>query len=94
MEKRNYLPRKRPSCFFKDDGNLNDANVYNGGNSGLVLRYGYTQESKVFELEDNLMEDIFDIDKYMINGVDIYIKLFRSSAPFVVMSARTLQPTS
>lgn len=78
--------QKQSELFFKDDGNLGDANAYNGANSGLTVRYGYTQESKAFELEGNLMEDIFDIDKYLINGVDIYIKLFRSSAPFVVMS--------
>lgn len=78
--------QKQSELFFKDDGNLGDANAYNGANSGLTMRYGYTQESKAFELEGNLMEDIFDIDKYLINGVDIYIKLFRSSAPFVVMS--------
>ncbi|XP_061191694.1 uncharacterized protein F54H12.2-like [Saccostrea echinata] len=80
---------KQSQLFFKDEGNLGDANAYDGGNAGLVLRYGYTQESKVFELEGNLMEDIFDIDKYLINGVDIYIKLFRSSAPFVMMSAES-----
>ncbi|XP_048750342.2 uncharacterized protein F54H12.2-like [Ostrea edulis] len=80
--------QKQSQLFFKDEGNLGDANAYNGGNAGLVLRYGYTQESHVFELEGNLMEDIFDIDKYLINGVDIYIKLFRSSAPFLVMSAQ------
>eukprot|EP00105_Crassostrea_gigas_P002713 XP_011415336.1 PREDICTED: uncharacterized protein F54H12.2-like [Crassostrea gigas] len=78
--------QKQSELFFKDDGNLGDANAYNGANSGLTVRYGYTQESKAFELEGNLMEDIFDIDKYLINGVDIYIKLFRSSAPFVMMS--------
>ncbi|XP_052708885.1 uncharacterized protein F54H12.2-like [Crassostrea angulata] len=80
--------QKQSQLFFKDDGNLGDANAYNGGNAGLVLRYGYTQESKVFELEGNLMEDIFDIDKYLINDVDIYIKLFRSSAPFLIMSTQ------
>ncbi|XP_061190297.1 uncharacterized protein F54H12.2-like [Saccostrea echinata] len=81
--------QKQSQLFFKDEGSLGDSNAYNGGNAGLVLRYGYTQESKVFELEGNLMEDIFDIDKYLINGVDIYIKLFRSSAPFVMMSAQS-----
>lgn len=80
--------QKTSQLYFKDEGTLDDANAYNGGNAGLVLRYGYTQESKVFELEGNLMEDIFDIDKYLINGVDIYIKLFRSSAPFLIMSAQ------
>ncbi|XP_061170259.1 uncharacterized protein F54H12.2-like [Saccostrea echinata] len=43
--------QKQSQLFFKDEGNLGDANAYNGGNAGLVLRYGYTQESKVFELE-------------------------------------------
>lgn len=72
--------QKTSQLYFKDEGTMDDANAYNGGNAGLVLRYGYTQESKVFELEGNLMEDIFDIDKYLINGVDIYIKLFSSPA--------------
>ncbi|XP_061191760.1 uncharacterized protein F54H12.2-like [Saccostrea echinata] len=81
--------QKQSELYFKDEGNLADPNAYNGGNSGLVLRYGYTQQSRVFELEGNLMEDIFDIDKYLINGVDIYIKLFRSSAPFLIMSDAT-----
>lgn len=74
--------QKQSELFYKDEGNINDANAYNGGNAGLVMRYAYTQQSKVFELEGNLMEDIFDTDKYLINGVDVYIKLFRSSAPF------------
>lgn len=83
-----YLLEVNNQLYFKDEGTMDDANAYNGGNAGLVLRYGYTQESKVFELEGNLMEDIYDIDKYLINGVDIYIKLFRSSAPFLIMSAQ------
>lgn len=81
--------QKQSELFYKDEGNLNDANAYNGGNAGLVMRYAYTQQSKVFELEGNLMEDIFDTDKYLINGVDVYIKLFRSSAPFVIISANS-----
>lgn len=80
--------QKTSQLYFKDEGTMDDANAYNGGNAGLVLRYGYTQESKVFELEGNLMEDIFDIDKYLINRVDIYIKLFRSSAHFLIMSTQ------
>ncbi|XP_061190426.1 uncharacterized protein F54H12.2-like [Saccostrea echinata] len=81
--------QKQSELFYKDEGTMNDANAYNGGNAGLVLRYGFTQQSKIFELEGNLKEDIFDIDKYLINGVDIYIKLFRSSTPFVIMSAES-----
>ena len=53
-----------------------------------MKRYSYTKDSRTFELEGNLMEDIIDLEKYLIN-VDIYIKLFRSSAPFVLMSSET-----
>lgn len=63
--------QKQCQLFFKEEETIDDAYAYNGGNSELVLRYGYSQESKVFELKD-----IFDIDKYLINGVDFYIKLF------------------
>lgn len=38
--------QKQSELFFKDDGNLGDANAYNGANSGLTVRYGYTQEVK------------------------------------------------
>ncbi|XP_062621650.1 uncharacterized protein F54H12.2-like [Saccostrea cucullata] len=81
------LSQKQSQLFTKDEGNLADPNAYNGGNAGLVERYSYTQKSNVFEMEGSLMEDIFDLDKYLINGVDIYMKLFRSCIPFIIMSA-------
>ena len=58
-------------------------------NSGYVNRYEYTKESRIFDLEGNLLEDSLLLDKYLINGVDIYMKLFRSSTPFMLMSAET-----
>lgn len=29
------------------------------------------------------------LDKYLINGVDIYMKLFRSATPFMLMSSES-----
>ena len=75
--------------FFKEVGNLSDPKSVSGGNSGLVTRYAYTKKSYAFELEGNLMEDIFNLEKYLINGVDIYIKLFRSPASFIFISDET-----
>lgn len=40
--------QKQSELFYKDEGTMNDANAYNGGNAGLVLRYGFTQQSKMF----------------------------------------------
>ena len=58
-------------------------------NARYVNRYECTKESRTFELESNLMEDALLLDKFLINGVDIYMKLYRSSAPFLLMSGET-----
>lgn len=58
-------------------------------NAGFVNRSEYTKLSRAFQLEGPLMEDVFGMDKYLIQGVDLYIKLYRSSNPFVVMSGET-----
>lgn len=83
------LSQKQAELFIKETGDLSDAASVSGGNVGLVMRYAYTKKSFIFELEGNLMEDVFEFDKYLINGVDIYIKLFRSSAPFIFLSTET-----
>lgn len=72
--------------FMKDDDPMDSITL----NSGFINRYEYTKESRTFELEGNLLEDTLNLEgKLLINGVDIYMKLFRSSAPFLVMSGET-----
>ena len=71
--------------FFKDDDPLDSLTL----NAGYVNRYEYTKLSREFELEGPLIEDVFGMDKYLIQGVDLYIKLYRSSHPFVLMSGET-----
>ncbi|CAC5359495.1 unnamed protein product [Mytilus coruscus] len=68
--------------YMKDDDPMDSLSL----NGGFVSRYEYTKESRVFDLEGNLLEDSLLLDKYLINGVDIYMKLFRSSTPFLLMS--------
>ncbi|XP_062614278.1 uncharacterized protein F54H12.2-like [Saccostrea cucullata] len=68
---------------------MDDGNAYGGTNGGLAQRYTFTQQSRVFDLEGPLYEDIFRLDKYILNGVDINLKLFRNRAPFLVMSAES-----
>ena len=45
--------------------------------------------SREFEMEGPLMEDVFGLDQYITQGVDLYIKLYRSRKPFVLMSGET-----
>lgn len=56
---------------------MDDVNVYGGMNGGLVKKYIFIMQlSKVFDLEGFLYEDIFWLDKYIVNGVDFNLKLF------------------
>ncbi|XP_033728984.1 uncharacterized protein F54H12.2-like [Pecten maximus] len=76
--------------FYLDDYDMDDAKpIVSGTNAGLKKRYSYTKESKVFDMEGPLYEDIFGIDKYLLNGVDLQLKLFRNKAPFFLMSDET-----
>ena len=72
--------------YYPDDDDMDNADAYGGNNSGLNLRYAFTQQSRIFDLEGPLYEDIFRIDKYLVNGVDLHLKLFRNPAAFVLMS--------
>lgn len=58
---------------MKDDKPMDSLTL----NTGLVNRYQHTKESRIFELEGHMLEDALLLDKYLINGVDIYMKLFR-----------------
>ena len=71
--------------YMKDDDPMDSLSL----NAGFVNRYEYTKESRIFDLEGNLLEDSLLLDRYLINGVDIYMKLFRSPTPFLLMSGET-----
>ena len=72
--------------FYLDDDDTEDVDPEAGSNGGLAQRYQFTQESNIFDLEGPLYEDIFRLDKYLVNGVDIHLKLFRNRAAFVLVS--------
>jgi hypothetical protein len=47
-------------------------------NSSFINRYEYTKMSRKFEMEGPLMEDMFGMNKYITQGVGLYIKLYSS----------------
>ena len=67
--------------FMKGDDPMDSVTI----NSGFVNRYEFTKESRVFELERNLLEDALQLNKYLVSGVDIYMKLSTSTIPFLLM---------
>ncbi|XP_067653380.1 uncharacterized protein F54H12.2-like [Haliotis asinina] len=76
--------------FYKDEGDDNDdiesTDPVTGSNSGLSTRANFIALSKEMTMSGNLFEDVFDMNRHMINGVDLSLKFFRSSPDFCLMS--------
>ncbi|XP_046329959.2 uncharacterized protein LOC124113577 [Haliotis rufescens] len=79
--------------FYTDNGDdqsdWNSVDPYSGGNDGLINRGLFIAKSKRLSLSGPLMEDVFEFKNKLVNGVDVGIKLFRSSVPFILMSDET-----
>ncbi|XP_041364399.1 uncharacterized protein F54H12.2-like [Gigantopelta aegis] len=75
--------------YYKDttDGNtLDGADPINGINSGLVNRGAFCELSHTVGMKGPLCEDFLDIKRYLINGVNLQIKLFRTRPSFHLMA--------
>lgn len=71
------------SLFYKDtSGNMGAVET----NLGYVKRRQYAQNGE-FDMESVIHSDIFNSNKYMLNGVQMLIKLFKSKAQFALMTA-------
>ncbi|XP_061173663.1 uncharacterized protein F54H12.2-like [Saccostrea echinata] len=77
------------SLFFKDDAGFMDVTDPNGANSGLYSRTAFCKESLSFDLEGPILEDVCRLDRFVLNGVDVNIKLYRQNPSFCLMSAET-----
>lgn len=72
--------------FWPDGEGMGDPDAAAGANMSLRKRYVHTQLSRTFDMEGPLYVDCFYLDKYLINGVDVQLRLFRSKTEFVLMS--------
>lgn len=81
------------SLYYKDTSAQMEA-THGRANVGFGKRSAHTSESKVVDMMGRLHIDFFHQRKYLINGVDVKIRLIPSKAPFHLMSevvgARTL----
>ena len=71
-----------------DVGDFNAVDPYAEGNdnTGMKNRAYYIAKSKTLELMGRPHCDLFLQDRYLINGVDMYVKLIRSNETFHLMS--------
>lgn len=73
----------------KDDAGKMDELRITGGviNSGHEARLKIAEDEKTIEMYCNLHCDIFNQDKFMINGVDMTVKLIKAKNEFLLMGA-------
>ena len=74
--------------YLDDSAHMNDTDPYKEGtNNGLKDRTRFITGSKSVEMIGRLHCDIFQQDRYLLNKVDMHIKLVRSPETFHLMSA-------
>ncbi|XP_058251166.1 uncharacterized protein F54H12.2-like [Hemibagrus wyckioides] len=71
--------------FYKDTARHMDATDPDGRNDGLKQRDWFSADSNTFDLNGHIHSDIFFQDKFLLNGVDLRIKMIRSKDEFCLM---------
>ena len=80
--------------YYKDDNISNpDPKSTTKPNKGLVKRHKLCCAEKEFTLVGRIHSDVFDISKYIPNGVDIKIKMIRSRSNFAMMGGGSIHIT-
>lgn len=75
--------------FIKDDAeSITDCDTA-GANDGLVERTTYVALSKMLDLQGGLYHDFFQMKRYLLNQVDVKVKLYRSPTSFSLSSNMT-----
>ena len=76
--------------YYKDTPGFMDAvDPVDGANFGLVQRYAWTKDGNAVELEGPIYVDIMQQDRFLLNGVQLSIKLFPASDAFCLMSTHS-----
>ena len=72
--------------FIKDSNEAMDDCDTGGSNDGLVERAAYVSLSKLFDMQGGLYHDFFQMKRYLLNQVDVKVKLYRSTPAFCLLS--------
>ncbi|XP_054257268.1 uncharacterized protein F54H12.2-like [Macrosteles quadrilineatus] len=72
------------TLFYEDKADkMDDCDI---ANDGLVKRRGFVKKSTYVDMVGNLHLDLCNQDKFMLNGVEMRLRLVRSRNSFAVMS--------
>lgn len=80
------MKKKLCSEMFAEDMAGRHDQLDPADNGGAFFRHSATNGNVDIEMEGSLNEDVLDIDKYIINGVDLDIKLYPIRGSIALMS--------
>jgi hypothetical protein len=72
--------------FQMDDADSPGVTDPNGTNNGLFARATMIALSKRIDLQGPIFHDLFSISRYLINQVDVKVKIYRSSTNFCLLT--------
>ena len=73
--------------FIKDSNEtMADCNT-DGSNDALVERKAYIALSQLLDLQGGLYHDFFQMKRYLLNQVDVKVKLYQTTQAFCLLSA-------
>jgi hypothetical protein len=76
--------------YYKDNCDaMEETDPFSGMNGGLMLREKYIRESRSVDMEGPLMVDICQCDRYLLNGIEIRIKLWPSKSSLNLMAVNS-----
>ena len=81
-----------PSCLGDADipGYMDDTLDASNPNTALERRAQYIRGNRTLDLIGHLHCDVFNQDKFLINGVEVRMRLVRSKNSFCLMESKTL----
>ena len=78
--------------YYKDtSGSMDSFNPQKGENRGLMFRQRFTSKSNPVDMQGPLLSDICQLDRYILNGVEIRIKLWPTPSALNIMAKSTLK---
>ena len=75
--------------FIKDDNDHPEDCDAAGANNGLFLRHQFIDGSKILDLQGPIHHSLFTTKRYLLNQVDVKLKLYRSSSAFCLSAGDT-----
>ena len=77
----------RTQGWCMDDADSLGVTDPSGSNNGLFERAQWISTSKTMDLQGPIFHDLFDMDRYLLNQVDVNVKLYRNPASFSLLAA-------